>query len=106
MKRNARAVFQRPVRPVQVSRGTLDEPGRIVIAIQRRVGKTSAKGNISRVFTVPDAKVSEVAAVIEHALFGDIPTHKATRAVESRGVAGGAPRYVGPAETQDERESA
>ena len=99
-KRKDRAPFQRP------QRASGDEAGRVVVAIQLRDGQGNTKGNMSRAITVRDAKVSEVAAVIEHALFGDIPTHKATRAVESRGVAGGAPRYHGADETQGERESA
>ena len=48
-----------------------DETGKINIVIQRVERGTHVRGNISRSFTVQEGKVSEVADVIEKALFGE-----------------------------------
>ena len=65
--RTRTAPFKRPER---VSSGG-DERGRVVVTIVLRDRQTNVKGNITRTFTVPEARVSEVAAFVERALFGE-----------------------------------
>jgi hypothetical protein len=52
---------------------TKDEPGKVYVFITRILTKNGArfhvKGNITRSFTLADAKVSEVAQTVERALF-------------------------------------
>lgn len=58
-------VFKRNIR----NKNTEDKMGKIQIRINFDVNDKGYKGNISRSFTIGDAKVSEVAEAIEQALF-------------------------------------
>lgn len=51
-----------------------DATGSVGITIALRSGGKHVTGNRTRYFTVPNARVSEVAAAIERALFGKAST--------------------------------
>lgn len=66
----AGAPFRRSTKGVGAIART-DLSGTVNIAVSLRDGATNTKGNVSRSFTVAGARVSEVAACIERALFGE-----------------------------------
>lgn len=61
--------FKRPLHTGK-RRGTLDEPGDVYIRIYRLEGGQIKSGQMTKSFRVADARVSEVAACIDKALFG------------------------------------
>lgn len=50
---------------------TVDGVGSVVVRIERREKAGFVKGNVTKAFTIKEAKVSDVAARVEKALFGD-----------------------------------
>ena len=49
-----------------------DNAGTVTVSINQRKDGAAVKGSLARSFTIHDVKVSEVADVIEKALFGDV----------------------------------
>lgn len=56
-----------------------DSVGNITVVIHRRKGKNYVKGSLIRSFTVKSTRVSEVAAIVEHALFGSAKPERSSR---------------------------
>ncbi len=62
--------FQRPILS-RTGRNVKDEAGSVRITLILQAGSRVVRGNITRTISVRNAKISEVAAAIEKALFDE-----------------------------------